>query len=87
MQGGPPLVNNYYDLPNVPWVLFYHGAYAIHGTYWHDKFGTQQSAGCTNVTQGDAKFIFDKTSPLLPENVNSVLSSETNNGTAAYNHY
>jgi hypothetical protein len=87
MRGGPPFVDHYYDLPNVPWVMFYNGGYAVHGTYWHDKFGTQQSAGCTNVTQGDAKFIFDKTLPILPDNVSFVFSSDANPGTVVYNHY
>jgi lipoprotein-anchoring transpeptidase ErfK/SrfK len=42
--------------------MYYSGSLAVHGTYWHDKFGTPQSAGCTNLTQGDAKFIFDRAS-------------------------
>jgi hypothetical protein len=87
MQGGPPVVDHYYDLPNVPWVMFYKSGYAIHGTYWHDKFGTQQSAGCTNVTQGDAKFIFEKTMPILLDNTNFVFSSDDNPGTVIHNHY
>ena len=87
MQGGPPVVSYRYDLPNVPWVMYYSGAYGIHGTYWHDKFGTQQSAGCTNLTQGDAKFIFEKTLPIMPANKASVISSDSNPGTVVYNHY
>jgi len=57
MRGQPPLHNYYYDLKNIPWTMFYNYDYALHGTYWHDKFGTPQSAGCTNMTQGDAKYI------------------------------
>jgi len=87
MQGGPPAADHYYNLPNVPWVMFYYRGFSIHGTYWHDRFGTQQSAGCTNVTNGDAEFIFDKTLPLLSENQTSLLSSDTNPGTVIYNHY
>lgn len=87
MRGQPPVADHYYDLPNVPWVMFYYRGFSIHGTYWHDKFGTQQSAGCTNVTNGDAKFIFSKTLPLLSGDQSSVLSSDTNPGTVIYNHY
>lgn len=87
MRGGPPVADHYYDLPNVPWVLFYKGGFSIHGTYWHDKFGTQQSAGCTNVTQGDGEFIFSKTLPLLSDNQGAIFSSDTNPGTVIHNHY
>ena len=76
-----------YDLADVPHVLFYEGSYAIHGTYWHDKFGSQQSAGCTNMTQGDAAFIFDKVNPLLKPGESSVLSSKDNPGAVVHNHY
>jgi hypothetical protein len=87
MRGGPPLHSYIYDLDNVPHVLFYNGSYAIHGTYWHDKFGSQQSAGCTNMTQGDAAYIFEKVKPALLAGKESVLSSDANPGTVVYNHY
>ena len=87
MRGGPPVVASPYDLPNVPYVMYYYYGYGVHGTYWHDKFGTRQSSGCTNLTQGDAKYIFEKTTPVLPEGQNSTLSTETNPGVVINNHY
>ncbi len=87
MRGGPPTVSYYYDLPNVPYVLYYYKSYAIHGTYWHDKFGLPQSAGCTNLTQGDAEYVFSKTSPILSENTNQIKSTSDNQGSVIYNHY
>jgi lipoprotein-anchoring transpeptidase ErfK/SrfK len=87
MKGGPPLHSYKYDLTDVPYVMYYNGSYAIHGTYWHDKFGSRQSAGCTNMTQGDAKFIFSKTNPQIPDSQISIFSSETNPGTVVSNHY
>jgi hypothetical protein len=87
MKGGPPLHEYKYDLIDVPHVLYYNDSYAIHGTYWHDKFYTQQSAGCTNLTQGDAAFIFDKVNPKLEPNTESVFSSKNNPGTVVHNHY
>jgi len=91
MVGGPPLHKYKYDLKNIPWTMFYNYDYAIHGTYWHDKFGTQQSAGCTNMTQGDAKYIFDNTLPQLPQGEKGVFAREKPNsgqgtGTLVYNH-
>ena len=35
-----------YNLKDVPYVMFFRGAYAIHGTYWHNKFGSRASHGC-----------------------------------------
>ena len=55
-----------YDLPNVPFTQYYkEGGYAIHGTYWHDVFGTSESHGCINLTWGDAAYLFGLTSPSL----------------------
>src|SRR6185312_7981267 len=53
-----------YDLPNVPDTQYYlAGGYAIHGTYWHDLFGTNQSHGCINVTWTDGAYLFGLTQP------------------------
>lgn len=56
-----------YDLPNVPFVQYYKdGGYAIHGTYWHDNYGTNQSQGCVNLTWTDAAYLFGRTQPDVP---------------------
>jgi lipoprotein-anchoring transpeptidase ErfK/SrfK len=56
-----------YYLPNVPDTMYYKdGGYAIHGTYWHDLFGTDQSHGCINVTWTDGAYLFDQTLPSVP---------------------
>jgi lipoprotein-anchoring transpeptidase ErfK/SrfK len=38
-----------YNLPRVPWTMYYSGSYAIHGAYWHNRFGTPMSHGCINL--------------------------------------
>lgn len=86
MVGRPPIALHAYDLPNVPWVMYYRGSFAVHGTYWHDNFGTQRSSGCTNITQGDAKYIFDITGPEIGE-LDSVRSTIDNPGVLVNNHY
>lgn len=48
-----------YDLPGVPWVSYFFAGYAIHGTYWHNNFGTPMSHGCVNMTTPDAKWFYD----------------------------
>jgi LysM repeat protein len=48
-----------YYLPGVPWVMYFAGANAIHGTYWHQNFGHPMSHGCVNLTIDDAKWFYD----------------------------
>lgn len=61
MQGPLPGFSDdqYYDLPGVPWVMYFteDGA-AIHGTYWHDKFGQRWSHGCVNLSVEEAEIIY-----------------------------
>ena len=52
-----------YHLKNVPHVMFFHGAYAIHGAYWHNKFGTKASHGCVNVPLTSAEWLFNWAEP------------------------
>ena len=51
-----------YYLPNVPYVMYFYKGYGLHGTYWHNNFGTPMSHGCINFTIDDAGWIFDFTS-------------------------
>ena len=67
----------YYFLPNVPDTQYYKaGGYAIHGTYWHDLFGTDQSHGCINVTWTDGAYLFNQTRPEVPPDEVSTLDAE-----------
>ena len=50
-----------YDVPNVPFTMYYHGSYAIHGAYWHQQFGTPVSHGCINVALDHAEWLFNWT--------------------------
>ncbi len=61
MQGPIPGVNdNPFDLPGVPWNLYFteDGA-VIHGSYWHERYGTEQSSGCINLPPELAKILYD----------------------------
>ncbi len=48
-----------YDVPDVPFTMYYSGGYAIHGAYWHHRFGTPVSHGCVNVAVDHAEWLFD----------------------------
>ncbi len=57
-----------YDLPNVPFVQYFKDdGSGIHGTYWHDLFGSDESQGCINVTWSDSAYLFQFTTPTLAE--------------------
>lgn len=48
-----------YDLPGVPWVMYFYGGYALHGAYWHNNFGAPMSHGCVNMRPGEAQLIYN----------------------------
>ena len=48
-----------YDLPDVPWVMYFFSNYAIHGAYWHDNWGTPMSHGCVNMRPGEAGMLYN----------------------------
>lgn len=63
MEGGSG--RYYYYLPNVPYVMYFENGsvpgwrgYGLHGTYWHNAFGTPRSHGCINLPTNVAKELF-----------------------------
>jgi LysM repeat protein len=58
-----------YYLPNVPYVMYFYRDYAIHGTYWHNNFGTPMSHGCVNTPTPDALWLYNWSSYGTPVNV------------------
>jgi lipoprotein-anchoring transpeptidase ErfK/SrfK len=48
-----------YDIPDVPYAMYFHKGYAIHGAYWHNRFGTPVSRGCVNLPVKQAQKLFN----------------------------
>ena len=48
-----------YNLPNVPYVMYFYQGYGLHGTYWHHNFGHPMSHGCVNLSTPDAAWLFN----------------------------
>jgi lipoprotein-anchoring transpeptidase ErfK/SrfK len=48
-----------YFLPDVPYIMYFHKSYGLHGTYWHNNFGTPMSHGCVNLSIGDAAWLYN----------------------------
>ena len=49
-----------YDLPDVPYSMFFYKGYGIHGTYWHSNFGSPMSHGCVNMNTNDAAWVYNQ---------------------------
>ncbi len=61
-----PYEDKPYFVNKVPWSTFFQWHNAIHGAYWHDRFGISKSHGCVNVAPLDARHIFEWVKPPLP---------------------
>ncbi len=78
-------VGEKFELRDVPYVQYFDKeGYALHGAYWHDRFGTPKSHGCINLAPEDARRIFYWTEPALPVGWHGVLQPLT--GTVMFVH-
>jgi lipoprotein-anchoring transpeptidase ErfK/SrfK len=48
-----------YHLTNVPYTMYFYKGYGLHGTYWHNNFGTPMSHGCVNLRTDDAAWLYN----------------------------
>ena len=67
MEGGSRAAGDYYNLPNVQWVQYFYQDYSFHGAYWHNNFGVPMSHGCVNMTNADAKWLYEWASPTVTD--------------------
>ncbi len=60
-MSGAEGLKDYYFLEDVPYIMYFDmlNGIALHGTYWHDRFGYKQSHGCVNMTIIDAEWTFN----------------------------
>lgn len=72
MEGGNKAIGTYYNLPNVPYTMFFYNdqvskstGYGIHGAYWHNNFGHPMSHGCINMRTEDVAKLYYWANPQL----------------------
>jgi lipoprotein-anchoring transpeptidase ErfK/SrfK len=65
--------SRYFSIEDVPWVMFFHRGYALHGAFWHQSFGRVRSHGCVNLTPAAAARFFLWALPALPNGWRAVL--------------
>jgi hypothetical protein len=70
-----------YHVEAVPWVQYFNGRYALHGTFWHNRFGLRTSHGCINLSAKDAARVFAATLPEPPAGWISVYEHPEDLGT------
>jgi len=75
-----------YSIEDVPYVLYFHKSYALHGAFWHRNFGVQMSHGCVNLAPLDAKWVFSHTDPPLPKGWHGAWSSPERPGSIVVIH-
>ncbi len=69
-----------YSIEDVPYVMYFHRSYAVHGAFWHRNYGMQMSHGCVNLSPRDARAVFFLTQPNLPEQWHGTWSSDDRPG-------
>lgn len=84
MSGGEGAA--YYNLANVPHVMFYYNnevsqgrGFSLHGAYWHNNFGHPMSHGCVNIPLAAAETLFQWADP--PTSGNTTYATKENPGT------
>jgi len=75
-----------YSIDDVPYVMYFRGAYAIHSAFWHNGFGYPRSHGCVNVSPRDARWLFGWTSPNVPHSWHGAYPYGENLGTRIFVH-
>lgn len=65
MRGGSQALGTYYNLPNVPFTMFFYNrdypkprGFGVHGAYWHNNFGHPMSHGCVNMRIEDSEKLY-----------------------------
>ena len=48
-----------YHIKDVPYVMYFHAGYGLHGVTWHGNFGHPMSHGCVNLPTPEAEWLFN----------------------------
>lgn len=73
-----------YSIEDVPWTMYFFGNYALHGAFWHDTFGRVRSHGCVNLAPSDARWLFQWSTPTLPQSWHGAFATRGTPGTWVY---
>jgi hypothetical protein len=66
-----------YSIEDVPWTQYFDGSVALHGAFWHERFGLRRSHGCINLAPRDAHHVFNHTWPQVPTGWHGITTEGT----------
>ena len=75
-----------YSIHDVPYVMYFQLAYALHGAFWHRAFGFPRSHGCVNLAPRDAQWIFNWSDPYVRPGWHGAYPTEDAPGTWIWIH-
>lgn len=58
-----------YYIEDVPFVMYFHQGYGLHGVTWHGNFGHPMSHGCVNLPTEEAEWLYGWADVGTPVNV------------------
>jgi hypothetical protein len=64
---GMDAADDRYRIEDVPWTQYFEGSVALHGAFWHERFGLTRSHGCVNMAPADAHYVWNEMWPAVPE--------------------
>lgn len=69
-----------YYIEDVPFVMYFHEGYGLHGVTWHGNFGHPMSHGCVNLPTVEAEWLFNwaDVGTLVNLHEQSISSDRTN---------
>ncbi|MCS6856132.1 MAG: L,D-transpeptidase [Sandaracinaceae bacterium] len=75
-----------YAIQEVPYVMYFQLANALHSAFWHNRFGRPRSHGCVNLSPRDAQWLFHWAGPRLPPGWHGAYPHESNPSAWVYVH-
>lgn len=75
-----------YSIEDVPYVMYFHKSYALHGAFWHANYGVEMSHGCVNLAPLDAKYLFFFATPLMVQGSHGAWSTQQRPGSVVQIH-
>ncbi|HEX7476337.1 MAG TPA: L,D-transpeptidase [Polyangiales bacterium] len=75
-----------YSIEDVPYVMYFQLAYALHSAFWHNSFGRPHSHGCVNLSPDDARWLFFWANPTMPKSWHAIYARLNGDGTRVYIH-
>ena len=83
---GDHAIDGPYSIEDVPYVMYFQLAFALHSAFWHNGFGRPRSHGCVNLAPADARWVFNFVEPALPLPWHGVFPKPDAPGTRLYIH-